>query len=141
VIHKTPAQLHNEGINLQKAIAEMTNDNPFIRLLTPAIDRCLQISHRSMAETNGLITTLALLRYKADKGIFPNTLQKLVSSKYIERLPMDPYSNAPMVYKRTGDDFTLYSLGADFDDDGGKPSIWGEGEQGGDQVFWPVQGN
>jgi len=139
VIHKTPAQLDNEGINLQKAIAEMTNANPLILLLMPAIDRCLQISHRSMAETNGLITTLALLRYKADKGIFPNTLQELVSSKYIERLPMDPYSNASMVYKRTGDDFTLYSLGADFDDDGGKPSIWGEGEQGGDQVFWPVQ--
>jgi len=34
----------------------------------------------------------------------------------------------------------LYSLGADFDDDGGKPSKWGEGEKGGDQVFWPLEG-
>ena len=24
------------------------------------------------------------------------------------------------------------------DDDGGMSSKWGEGEQGGDQVFWPV---
>lgn len=138
VRHKTPAQLNNEGINLQKAIAEMTNSNPLILLLMPAIDRCLQISHRSKAETNGLITTLALFRYKADKGIFSDTLQELISAKYIERLPMDPYSNVPMVYNRIGDDFTLYSLGADFDDDGGMSSKWGEGEQGGDQVFWPV---
>jgi len=99
VRHKTPAQLHNEGINLQNTIAEMTNDNPFILLLIPAIDRCLQMSHRSMAETKGLITALALFRYKADKGIFPNTLQELISSKYIERLPMDLYSNAPMAYR------------------------------------------
>ena len=52
-----------------------------------------------MAETKGLITALALFRYKADKGIFPNTLQELISSKYIERLPMDLYSNAPMAYR------------------------------------------
>jgi len=136
--HKTPAQLNNEGINLQKAIAEMTNSNPLILLLMPAIDRCLQISHRSRAEINGLIATLALFRYKADKGIFPDTLQELISAKYIERLAIDPYSNATMVYKRIGNNFALYSLGADFDDDGGMPSKWGEGEQGGDHVFWPV---
>jgi len=138
VKHKTPAQLHNEGINLQKDIAEMTNNNQLILLLIPAIDRFLQISHRSMAETNGLITTLALFRYKADKGSFPISLQELVSSNYIKELPMDPYSEGPLVYKRMDSDFILYSLGVNFEDDGGKPSKWGEGEQGGDQVFWPV---
>jgi hypothetical protein len=44
-----------------------------------------------------------------------------------------------LIYRCIGDDFTLYSLGADFKDDGGTPSKWGEGEQGGDQVFWPVE--
>jgi hypothetical protein len=43
-----------------------------------------------------------------------------------------------LAYKQIGDDFILYSFGADFDDDGGTPSKWGEGEKGGDQVFWPV---
>ncbi|MHC4747260.1 MAG: hypothetical protein ACYS18_08085 [Planctomycetota bacterium] len=28
--------------------------------------------------------------------------------------------------------------GADFDDDGGVRSRWGEERDGGDQVFWPV---
>ena len=51
---------------------------------------------------------------------------------------MDPYSDKPLVYKRLDNSFTLYSLGADFDDDGGTPSNWGEGDKGGDAVFWPV---
>jgi hypothetical protein len=33
----------------------------------------------------------------------------------------------------------LYSYGEDFDDDGGKHSKWGVGDEGGDQVFWPVE--
>jgi len=43
------------------------------------------------------------------------------------------------IFRRSDDDFILYSFGADFDDDGGTPSKWGYGEKGGDQVFWPVQ--
>ena len=42
------------------------------------------------------------------------------------------------MYKRTDESFVLYSFGSDFDDDGGKPSKWGHGDEGGDQVFWPV---
>jgi hypothetical protein len=52
---------------------------------------------------------------------------------------MDPYSDGPLVYRRQGGDFILYSFGADFDDDGGVHSRWGDSHQGGDQVFWPVQ--
>jgi hypothetical protein len=44
-----------------------------------------------------------------------------------------------VIYKSTEKSFILYSLGADYDDDGGTPSKWGEDEKGGDQVFWPVE--
>jgi len=54
-------------------------------------------------------------------------------------LPIDPFSNKPFVYKQTRDNFTLYSFGADFDDDGGLHSKWGIGDEGGDQVFWPLE--
>ena len=139
VRHKTPVQLHNEGINLQKAIAEMTRDNPFLHMLTSAAGRIIEKSFRAQVETDALLATLSVFRYRTDKGQFPQELGELVSAGYLKNLPMDPYSNAPMVYKRTGNDFTLYSLGADFDDDGGMSSKWGEGEQGGDQVFWPIE--
>ena len=40
-----------------------------------------------------------------------------------------------------GDNFILYSWGADFDDDGGKllaADSWGGPAQSGDRVFWPI---
>ncbi|MHC4617860.1 MAG: hypothetical protein ACYTEQ_08920 [Planctomycetota bacterium] len=99
----------------------------------------IEYHRRCEAQRSALLTTIALLRYRAHAGKFPKTLGELVSAGYLGEVPVDPYSDGPLVYKRLGDDFTLYSLGADFDDDDGLPSKWGEGQEGGDHVFWPVQ--
>jgi len=137
--HKTPWQLHEEGKDIKKVAEEMAEENSLLHLLMPAFGRAIQVSYYCGVYTDALITTLAVLRYKADKGQLPENLDQIVATGYLEELPMDPYSNKPLVYRRIGDDFTLYSFGADFDDDGGTRSKWGEGKEGGDQVFWPVQ--
>jgi hypothetical protein len=117
----------------------MTKNNPFLHTFLPAADRIIETSFQTKAQTDALLTTLALLRYKADKGRFPHELGELISTGYLKNLPMDPYGKNEMVYKITGNDFLLYSLGADFRDEGGVPSNWGTGKEGGDQVFWPLQ--
>jgi hypothetical protein len=99
----------------------------------------LEIYQRLRAEQNALIATLAILRYGQDKGALPENLQQLVDTGYLNELPMDPFSTGPLVYKVTGKDFILYSFAYDCDDDGGKRSRWGIGDDGGDQVFWPVE--
>jgi hypothetical protein len=133
VAAKTPWQLHNEKTQ------SITEDNPLIETAGSGIPSIIEIEYRSRADEQALITTLALLRYNADSGEYPATLPHLVSAGYIKELPIDPFGNKPFVYKRTRDSFTLYSFGADFDDDGGLHSKWGRGEEGGDQVFWPVE--
>ena len=139
VRHKTPWQLHNEGKDdLWEVIEQIAAKNPFVLILTPNVGGVLDVFCRSKVGTDALATTLGLLRYKADKGEYPATLQRLVTAGYLRKLPMDPYSDKPLVYKRTKDNFILYSVGADFDDDGGVRSNWGKGKEGGDQVFWPV---
>ncbi len=138
VVHKTPWQLYNDGKAIEKVIEEMTKDNPFLRMFMPAVGRVMEISFRGKIRTEALITTLALLRYEAEKDQLPENLDQLVATGYLKKLPVDPFSGRILIYKRIDDDFTLYSFGADFDDDGGVRSKWGEGEQGGDQVFWPV---
>jgi len=137
--HKTPWHLHNEGTDIEKVIEETTKDNPLVNMLMPAAGRVIEISFRRKADIDALITTLSILRYKVDKGQFPENLNQLVTAGYLEELPIDPFSDEPLAYKQIGDDFTLYSFGADFDDDGGVRSKWGLGEQGGDQLFWPVE--
>lgn len=129
---KTPWQLHNET----QSIAE---DNPLIETAGSAMPKVIELESRIRAEEQALITTLTVLRYSADKGRYPAELSELVSAGYIKELPKDPFSDKPLVYKQTRQGFTLYSLGGDFDDDGGLHSKWGLGEEGGDQVFWPLE--
>lgn len=128
-----PWKLHNEEAALK------AKTNPWVETLAPAIARAIQNEYRSKAELQALITTLAILRYYSDKNGYPETLSQLISAGYIKELPIDPFSDKPLVYKRTQDSFILYSYGADFDDDGGQHSKWDIGIKGGDQVFWPVE--
>ena len=92
-----------------------------------------------------LITVLGVLRYKKDRGRYPTGPDELVESGYISQLSRDFYSNGPMQYKITDDGFMLYSVGLNFEDNGGKmgtnplngqPRKWADD---GDAVFWPVR--
>lgn len=141
IIRKTPLQWKRQGIDFDLEASEWTGGNLLLQVLVPAVDLGSTVSFRCQVTRDALVTTLALLRYEDDKGQFPASLSDLVSAGYLKDLPMDPYSDGPLVYRRTADSFILYSLGADFDDDGGTPSTWGQGDDGGDQVFWPVSRN
>ncbi|MBC8468650.1 MAG: ankyrin repeat domain-containing protein [Planctomycetes bacterium] len=129
---KNPMELHNEQ-------TQPTNETDPLAALAPPFAKINEIEYRIRTDEDALITTLALLRYNAGSDSYPRELQQLVSAGYIKEVPKDPFSDNPLVYKQTRDGFTLYSFGADFDDDGGQHSRWGAGDEGGDQVFWPVE--
>jgi hypothetical protein len=135
---QTPWQLHSKKIDPEKQIEDMVKDYIWIPYLVPSTFTCT-VKHENEAEGSALITTLALLRFKEDKGVFPDRLDELIKAGYIKELPQDPYNDGPLTYKKADDNFILYSFGADFDDDGGTYSIWGQDEKGGDQVFWPIK--
>jgi len=100
----------------------------------------------SMCEAKAIheatITVLALQRWRLAKGAYPESLQELADGGYLQQLPDDPYSDGILKYQKRGDDFVLYSLGADFEDDQGvqdtddrRSHPW---HGSGDCVFWPV---
>jgi len=106
--------------------------------------------HKTRAQTEALIAIIGTLRYKIDTGEFPETLNGLVSSGYLQAVPNDPYSGGPLVYKRTAGGFRLYSIGADFSDNGGTaiieqtarflgPRMPLSATRCADIVYWPVQ--
>ncbi len=67
-----------------------------------------------------LKTMLALRAYKVQHGNYPATLSEL-APKYLRRVPMDPFANnKPLRYKSTGIEYSLYSIGYDGVDDGGR---------------------
>lgn len=63
---------------------------------------------------------LALRCYQANEGRVAQSLDQLVP-KYLQRVPEDPFSHRPLVYRPTGTNWLLYSVGIDRVDDGGKP--------------------
>jgi hypothetical protein len=115
----------------------------FVYLLTPATAKANAIAHRIKADTYATLTIIAIFRYKQDKGSYPSTLDDLIQAGYLKQLPMDPWSDKPLVYKTTADDFILYSVGSNFKDDGGQVARDDKGKvkpyaDEGDWVFWPV---
>ena len=61
----------------------------------------------------------------------------------MEEMPNDPYSDGPLVYRRTDESFILYSFGMNLKDDGGKLGLGKDGRprmwaSDGDWIFWPV---
>ena len=143
VSQKTPWQRKNENINPDKEIEKIGKENVLVGIFCPAFVRVAELFARCRAETDALITTLALLRYKADRGQFPGKLDELASARYLKVVATDPFSGRPFVYKRLGDDFMLYSFGEDCDDDGGQVGRDSKGKvkkwaDAGDSVFWPV---
>ncbi len=115
-----------------------------IQVFLPAVGKIAEISWRLKTDRDGLITTLAVLRYHKETNSYPESLDELLNKGYIKQIPFDAYRAGSLTYRKTGDSFLLYSFGSDFDDDGGKtgadkkgrPQKWNTKD--GDAVFWPV---
>ena len=95
---------------------------PFEDFLRPAYDITRRLYRIVLSRHRLLMIDLALRAYRFDHGgkTWPKTLDALVP-EYLERLPSDPFRpGGGFVYKVVGDEFLLYGLGPDGDDDGGK---------------------
>jgi len=147
MVHKTPAQLRNEDIDINKQAMKIVKGNVMLEILAPAFGKLIKQSHWVRTDTEATLTIIAILRYNQDKGHYPENLDKLIETGYLKELPIDLYSDKSLVYKKTDEGFMLYSFGEDFDDDGGKPFVdkkgrpqkWPSRNQDGDAILWPIQ--
>ena len=76
---------------------------------------------RTRSETRSRLLTAeaAVRRHVLLEGAPPETLASLVPT-YLAAVPIDPYSDRPLVYRRTDDGYLLYSVGSNRVDDGGQ---------------------
>jgi hypothetical protein len=65
-----------------------------------------------------MTVALALAAYRARYEEYPSELAELVPD-YLGDLPLDPYSDGPLIYRRNGVGFLLYAVGPNLVDDGG----------------------
>ncbi|MCH9023185.1 MAG: hypothetical protein IID32_10540 [Planctomycetes bacterium] len=143
-IHLTPWQIHTTTDTTAK---DYLNSLPKFRYmlvheLVPTVNRASELVWRGRALHEATLTILALHRWKLQKGSYPDSLEELIDTGLLERLPLDPYSDRPLTYKKQGDDFILYSYAGDFDDDQGRQNAdrpWADREEDGDRLFWPLE--
>ena len=140
----SPYKRHIHNINLDKIIFALPRHRYFlIHTFLPAFDRISELGYRGKVSHEAIVAIMALKRWRMEKGGYPVNLDELIASGYFKELPMDPYSDKPLIYKRTDDNFILYSLGPNFTDDAGEPGRDSKGRiskwrENGDTVFWPV---
>lgn len=64
-------------------------------------------------------TALAVERFERERGRFPETLAELTPG-FLDEVPLDPFTGAPLRYRRLPRGYILYSVDADGHDDGGR---------------------
>jgi hypothetical protein len=136
--------MRTEQIDIDQELQRLSNGNVLLSMFLPSIERIIEYSYLNKADVQATLSIIAMLRYKQDTGGYPEDLEQLAADAYLKELPMDPYNDKPLVYRRTADNFILYSFGRNFKDDGGevakergKIQQWSTREAG-DIVFWPV---
>jgi type II secretory pathway pseudopilin PulG len=122
---------------------KIAKGNLLIEILAPAVGRVIELGNRIETEVQATVAIIALQRYRQDKGQYPDSLNDLIAAGFLKELPIDPWSDKPLIYRKTDTGFTLYSVGLNFKDDGGVPAkdkeakiTWDDKE--GDAVFWPA---
>ncbi len=73
---------------------------------------------RQQATARLLICELGIRTYHSEHGRPPHRLADLVPD-YLPAVPQDPFGDGPLVYRRNGQHYLLYSVGPDGRDDGG----------------------
>src|SRR5690606_12776679 len=71
------------------------------------------------ARRDATVAALAAMRFRADRGHLPTTLEELTPT-YLGEVPRDPFARAPLRYRVEADGFVVYSVGEDGTDDGGR---------------------
>ena len=71
------------------------------------------------AGNRALLTALALQAFVKDNAHYPEKLDEL-RGKYLQEVPSDPFgADTPLIYRRKGESYLLYSVGPNGVDDGG----------------------
>jgi hypothetical protein len=89
-------------------------------VIAPGLSNTLLGGARAQAIHAGAQIAIAMTRYRLDHGTLPNSPELLVPN-YLDEIPLDPFDGKPMRLVHKNDQWIIYSVGPDGNDDGGVP--------------------
>ena len=106
------------------------------RRATPHFVRAARTLARTQTKANQALIACGLERFRRAHGVYPETLDALVP-QFVGKLPHDIIGGKPLRYQRTADGrFTLYSIGWNEEDEGGKITLREDGSVEYDSFDW-----
>jgi len=120
-------QALEEMTAVHRASEDMTLSNLYASMFTSGIPRIFESAAGRQAQVD--LTRLGLLieLHHAEHGAWPEDLA-LLAPELGGQVPLDPFSGQPYRYQPTAEGFTLYSLGSNLEDNGGRHDRGGEGD-------------
>ncbi len=109
---------------IQKRIASEAIGNLLASLLIPGLESEVdeRIYNNLMSHLAEL--ALSLTRHKASNGEYPDSLDELVPRFFKPGdIQDDPFSEKPLIYRKSKSGYTLYSVGHNSRDDGGQNNL------------------
>jgi hypothetical protein len=102
-------------------IESAIESSDLIRLLLPVFTLFDEAIRREQLRHRALIVVLATQWYKREHGEFPEKIDDLLDG-YLDEIPLDPHDvkGGKLQYRRNVDGFTVWGLGQNGRDDGGR---------------------
>jgi hypothetical protein len=104
---------------LENFLSHRSVFNQFAAQLIPNILKAVQTTAKNQNLANEALIACALERYHLANGSYPELLDAL-APKFIDKIPHDIINAGSFKYNRTASGFTLYSVGWNETDEGGK---------------------
>ena len=106
-----------------KPYQDYLHNLPWYAIVSKNVVPEMETTFMKAATLEALILTarvgLACRVYKSRTGAYPENLEALVPGLLTE-VPVDPFTGKPLVYRREGEGFIVYSLGSNLRDDDGR---------------------
>jgi len=102
----------------EEVLAGIPKTAVLTKLLVPTLSRVILQRDRYIAHSDCAAAAVRLKQYKQEHGEYPDELPAEIAVD-------DPFSGGPLLYKRDGAGFVVYSVGENLTDDGG---VWAEGD-------------
>jgi hypothetical protein len=139
--HEQLSRYRQELGHITDEISESNRDKRLMvsGLLLPAVEKVAEAAIRDRALLRCAITALAAERFRIDTKNWPKSPADLCP-KYINEVPIDPFDGLPLKHVARDDGLTIYSVGVDGQDDGGRGLTSDGREKGSDLGFqlWDV---
>ncbi len=103
---------------IEKEVEDLPFFHVVIKMLPSAMSTVGVIDLRIQGSLRLSQAAIAVERYRLAKGELPARLEEL-AGEYLEAVPIDPFDDKPIKYKRTEPGYVLWSVGEDGKDNGG----------------------